>query len=148
MRNNNRKAVTKLSGRSLRSNRMRNLFAAGAVALTCILFTVLASMGAGMLQISKEQIMREVGGRFHAGLKGVTQEEMDEITADPRVKDFSWNIFVGQAENIRKRSAEIRFTSDKKELENSFVSLEEGGMPENVDDIIEDLDEAFKALAE
>lgn len=138
MRNNNRKAVTKLSGRSLRSNRMRNLFAAGAVALTCILFTVLASMGAGMLQISQEQIMREVGGRFHAGLKGVTQEEMDEITADPRVKDFSWNIFVGQAENIRKRSAEIRFTSDKKELENSFVSLEEGGMPENVDDIIVD----------
>lgn len=138
MRNNNRKVVTKLSNRSLRSSRMRNLFAVGAIALTCILFTVLASIGVGMLQISQEQIMREVGGTFYASLKGVTQEEMDKITADPRVKDFSWNILVGQAENILKRSSEIRYTSDEKELENSFISLEEGKMPENEDDMIVD----------
>ncbi|MDO4275063.1 MAG: ABC transporter permease [Eubacteriales bacterium] len=138
MRNNNRKVVTKLSNENLKSNRMRNIFAVGAIALTCILFTVLASIGVGMMQVSQEQTMREVGGKFHASLESVTKEEMEQITADTRVRECSWNIYVGQAENILKRSGELRYTSAQKELENSFISLEEGKMPEAEDDIIAD----------
>ncbi|MCB6203529.1 ABC transporter permease [Extibacter muris] len=138
MRNNNRKVVIKLSNRNFKSSRMRNIFAVGAIALTCILFTVLASTGVGMMQVSQEQIMREVGGKFHASLEGALKEEMEKITADPRVKASSWNIYVGQAENILKRNGELRYTSIQKELENSFIALEEGRMPKDEDDMIVD----------
>ena len=77
MRNNNRQVIRKLSVRSMRQNKMRNLFAGLAIILTCMLFTVTASMGIGMMQVAQEQTMREVGTRCHAGLKDVTGEEME-----------------------------------------------------------------------
>ena len=67
MRNNNQKAVKKLSVRILKKNKTRNLFAILAICLTSLLFTAIFSMGIGMGQILQEQTMREVGGRFHAG---------------------------------------------------------------------------------
>lgn len=138
MKNNNQKVVKKLSDRSLRKNKMRNIFAVAAIALTCMLFTVLASMGTGMAQVAQEQTMREVGTKAHAGLKSVTKEQMEKITLDSRVKDFSWNVLVGHADNILKRSAEIRYTDSTKELENSFIELKEGSLPQAEDDLIVD----------
>lgn len=138
MKNNNRKIIQTLSVKSLKNNKMRNLFAVMAIALTCMLFTVLASMGLGMAQVTQEQTMREVGGRFHAGLKKATAEQMEKITSDSRVVDYSWNIFIARADNLIKRSAEIRYADGEKELKNSFVELEEGRMPENEDEIIAD----------
>ena len=61
MRNNNQKVIRRLSQRSMKHSRMRNLFAVAAITLTCMLFTVLASMGIGMMQVTQEQTMREVG---------------------------------------------------------------------------------------
>ena len=68
MRNNNKKAVGKLSAGSMKQNKLRNRFAILAICLTTLLFTAVFSMGFSMLQIFQEQTMREVGGRFHAGL--------------------------------------------------------------------------------
>ena len=45
MRNNNGASIRKLSGRSLKNNRMRNIFAVLAIALTGILFTAVFSPG-------------------------------------------------------------------------------------------------------
>ena len=67
MRNNNQKVIRKLSARSMKKNRMRNLFAIGAICLTSLLFTAVFSMGIGMGQVFQEQTMMEVGGKFHAG---------------------------------------------------------------------------------
>ena len=50
MRNNNRKVIGKLSSRNMKKNRMRNLFAIGAICLTSLLFTAVFSMGIGMGQ--------------------------------------------------------------------------------------------------
>lgn len=114
MRNNNQKVISRLSGRSLKNNKMRNCFAIAAIALTCMMFTALAAMGMGISDAMQETTMREVGGRSHAGLKGVTEEQMNQVTADKRVKDYSWNVFLGMAENIVKRQYEIRLAQEKK----------------------------------
>ena len=45
MRNNNQKVIRKLSARSMKKNRMRNLFAIGAICLTSLLFTAVFSYG-------------------------------------------------------------------------------------------------------
>ena len=138
MRNNNQKVIRRLSSRSMKNSRMRNGFAVIAVALTCMMFTVLASMGIGMMQVAQEQTMREVGGKFHAGLKKATQEQMERVTADERVVSYTWNILIGTAENVIQRSAEIRFPQGEQELENSFIELEEGSLPQKENEILVD----------
>ena len=123
MKNNNQKVIRRLSKRSMKQNRMRNLFAVSAITLTCMLFTVLASMGIGMIQVTQEQTMRQVGTRTHAGLKNVTREQMDRIVSDDRVKSYSWNILVGRADNLIQRLGELRVAEGESELSNSFVEL-------------------------
>ncbi len=138
MKNNNQDVMRRLSMRSLKNNKMRNLFAVAAIALTCMLFTTLAAMGTGMMDIAQESTMREVGGRFHAGLKAATWEQVEQVTKDKRVKDFSWNVFISVAENLKKRQCEIRLAQGEKELKNSFIELEEGRMPQEKNEIIVD----------
>ena len=79
MKNNNGAAVKKLSSRSLRHNRTRNLFAVLAIILTGMLFTAVFSLLGGVMQVTEESTMREVGGRAHAGLKGATMEQYEKI---------------------------------------------------------------------
>lgn len=138
MKNNNGKAVRRLSARSLRSNRLRNLFAVAAIALTCMMFTALSSMGIGMMQVTQEQTMREVGTRCHAGLKEATKEQMEKITADPRIIGYNWNILIGFAENIRHRQSEIRCPKDEETLYDSFIELVQGSLPQTADELIAD----------
>ncbi|MDO4337731.1 MAG: ABC transporter permease [Eubacteriales bacterium] len=138
MRNNNGAVIRKLSGRSFRNNRMRNAFAILAIILTGMLFTAAFSLVSGMIQVAEEETMREVGGRFHAGLKNVTEEQYDKITEDPMVKRSSYNILIGHAENIVKRQAELRYVPQEKDLEDYFIRLEEGRLPEAENEIVVD----------
>lgn len=138
MRNNNGAAIRKLSYRSFRKNRMRNVFAALAIILTCMLFTASFSLVSGMMQVAQEQTMREVGGKFHAGLKEATREQYEKTAADPLVKKSSYNVLLGYAENIRKRSAELRYFPKDADLSDFFIELEEGRLPEAENEIVAD----------
>lgn len=138
MRNNNRAIIRRLSGRSLKNNRMRNAFVILAIILTSMLFTAVFSLGSGMMQVAQEQTMREVGGKFHAGLKRATMEQYEKVSKDPMVKRSSYNVFLGFAENILKRQTEIRFVPDEGDLDDYFIQLEEGQLPKAEDEIIVD----------
>lgn len=139
MKNNNTKIIRTLSNRSLKANRMRNLFAIIAISLTALLFTSLFSIGIGMIQISEEQTMRQIGTWAHAGLKHVTKEQYDKITSQPSVKNSSFNILIAMATNdeLNKRQTEIRY-GEARELKFSFISLAEGRLPEKEDEIVVD----------
>lgn len=138
MKNNNGASIRKLSNRSLRNNRMRNTFAILAIILTSILFTATFSLTSGIMQVTQENIMREIGGKFHAGLKKATTEQYEKVIADPLVKRSSYNIFIGLADNIIKRQAELRYTPEESTLEDMFITLEEGRMPQAENEIIVD----------
>ena len=138
MKNNNGAAVKKLSSRSLRHNRTRNLFAVLAIILTGMLFTAVFSLLGGVIQVTEESTMREVGGRAHAGLKGATAEQYEKIISDPLVKRSDYNILIGVAENILKRSGEVRYLPEEKSLKDYFITLEEGHLPDTEDEIVVD----------
>lgn len=139
MKNNNSKVIRRLSNRSLKNNRMRNLFALSAIILTAVLFTSLFTLGYGVMKITEEQTMRQVGTRAHAGLKDVTWEQYEKITAHPLVKKSSFNIFIAEAINkeLIKRQTEIRYT-EAKNLEFGFAKLKEGRLPIKKDEAVVD----------
>lgn len=138
MQNNNRASIRRLSNRSLKNNGMRNFFAVLAIILTGMLFTAAFSLVGGMIQVAQEQTMHEVGGRFHAGLKSATMEQYEKIAKDPLVERSGYNIYLGVAENIRKRQAEIRYLPEEKNLEDYFIELQEGHLPAAKDEILVD----------
>ena len=108
MRNNNGASIRRLSMRSLKNNRVRNLFAVIAIALTGILFTAVFSLADGAMQTIQEETMREVGGKYHAGIKAASMEQYEKVAADPSVRESNYTILIGRADNILKRQAEIR----------------------------------------
>lgn len=141
MKNNNGASIRKLSDRSLKNNRMRNIFAVLAIVLTAVLYTAVFSLTSGAMQAAQENTMREVGGKFHAGLKSVTTEQYEKITSDPMIKSSSYVILIGMADNILKRQAELRYMpkeNARQQLEDMFITLEEGRMPEAENEIIVD----------
>ena len=138
MKNNNGASILRLSNRSLKNNRMRNFFAVAAISLTSVLFTAVFSLTGGAMQISQESTMREVGGKFHAGIKAATTQQYEKIILDPLVQKASYNIFIGFADNIMQRMAELRYTPFEDSLQDMFITLEEGRMPEAENEIVVD----------
>lgn len=138
MKNNNGASIRKLSRRSLQNNHMRNIFAIVAIILTGVLFTAVFSLMSGIMQMTQESTMREVGTRAHVGLKAATKEQYERVTADPMVKESYYNIYIGMAENIVKRQAELRYVPDEKTLDNMFITLEEGHLPAAENEIVVD----------
>lgn len=136
MKNNNGAAIRRLSVRSLRNNRMRNLFAMMAIILTGVLFTAVFSLTSGVMQVMQEDTMREVGGRFHAGLKEATREQYEKVIQDPLIKGYNYNIFIGVADNIIKHSAELRYLPEESYLADMFITLEEGHLPVDRNEIV------------
>ena len=108
----NRKAIARLSARSLRADKKRNLVAICAIVLTATLFTALFAVGGGVMNAMQEATMRMVGTSAHGGFKFLTQQQYDIVAADEKVRDISYNIILGVAENeeLAKTYTEIRYT--------------------------------------
>lgn len=138
MKNNNGASIRKLSSRSLKNNRMRNMFAIMAITLTCTLFTAAFSLLSGAMQKAQETTMHEVGTKCHVGLKAATTEQYEKVIADPLVKKSGYNIFIARAENILKRQAELRYTPYEENLSDMFIELEEGHLPVEKNEIVVD----------
>lgn len=138
MKNNNQKIIRTLSRRSLKQNRMRNLFAIAAIAMTTILFTGLFTVGQGMIQLQEEQTMRQVGTKAHAGLKGVTLKECEAIVDHPLVVDWDYRRILGFVTNeeLSKRQVQLEQCNEKY-IKNSFFEIS-GRLPEKEDEVVLD----------
>ncbi len=128
----NSRCVSRISARSIRKNRTRNRIAILAIMLTTILFTTLFTIAGSMLDMMQEQTARQVGTMSHAGFKYLTWEQYEKVAADPKVKDISYDIFVGFGENpeFAKLHTEIRYT-EQKNAEWAFCMPTTGRLPES-----------------
>lgn len=131
-----RKCIRRLSGRSIKNNRTRNVIAVLAVILTAVMFTTLFTIGASIMDAFQLSTMRQVGTSAHAGFKFLTQEQYDILKDDLEIKDISYNIFIGSGENpeFSKKSVEIRYTEEKN-AEWDFTVPTTGTLPQNRLDI-------------
>jgi putative ABC transport system permease protein len=111
----NKPVVRRLTVRALKANQIRNVIAIIAIALTAVLFTGVFTIGGSIVDAVQEQTMRQVGTQSHGGLKALTEAQYAHFAQSPLIKDISYNIIVGIAENeaFKKESAEIRYSEDK-----------------------------------
>ncbi|WP_368294447.1 ABC transporter permease [Dehalobacter sp. TBBPA1] len=111
----NKKAIRNLADKSYRANKVRNLIAIIAIALTAVLFTTLFTMGIGTVEGLQQATMRQAGGDGHAVLKYITDEEFNNIKDHVLIKEISYNrMLCDGVENkeFLKRRAEFWYDDD------------------------------------
>lgn len=133
---NNSKIIEKISARSLKNSRTRNIIAVMAIILTAVMFTTLFTIGASVIESIQLSTMRQVGTCAHGGFKFMTWQQYETVASDQEVKDISYNVNVGFAENpeLKKTYTELRYTEEKA-AEWSFNLPTTGTLPKNRLDI-------------
>ena len=82
-----------------------------AIILTTVLFTSVFSVGMSAIDTMQQATMRQVGTSAHGGFKFLTWQQYEKLLEDPKIKDISYNIIIGFAENeaLNKTYTEIRY---------------------------------------
>lgn len=126
----NKKAVKKLSKESLRANRVRNLVAVFAIALTTMLFMTIFTIAGTMLHTYQQETFRQVGGTGHGSFKDLSLEQKEILEKDPMIKEAGGRLFLGMAsgEKFRKTTAELSYM-EPHYAKRCFCEPQQGRMP-------------------
>ncbi|HIY54453.1 MAG TPA: ABC transporter permease [Candidatus Agathobaculum merdavium] len=127
----NRKCIRRLSDRSLKAAKTRNIIAVLAIALTTVLFTSLFTIGASINYSFQQQNFRQAGGDMHATFKNLIEEQLLELQDDPLAKETGARLFVGMTGDeppFNKSHVEISYM-DESEAKHYFIEPTEGSLP-------------------
>lgn len=136
---NSRKCLNNLSIKTLKAAKVRNIVALVAITLTTVLFTALITIGSSMLDTVQQSTFRQVGTSAHAGFKYLTQDQYDKLVKDPKIKDISYNIIIGDgiSPKLKDISVEVRYT-EKKCAKWTFCMPTKGRLPKRMNEIAVD----------
>ncbi|MCI9978386.1 ABC transporter permease [Clostridioides difficile] len=140
LENNNKEIIKKLSDRSFKANKTRNLVSVIAIALTTILFTSLFTVGYSMLEVFDSYKAMEYGTNSHVQLQDVNKRQIEIIKKDSSVDKNSIGIMknIGSLKNPEFSTQTVNLAVyDEKSLENAVnVEMIEGSLPKNNDEIV------------
>lgn len=126
----NKKAVRKLSQKSLYSNRVRNTIAVFAIALTTMLFMALFTIAGTMVHSFQQETFRQVGSSGHGVFKNLTLQQKEELEKDPLIQASGGRLMlgIGSGEAFRKVQAELSYM-EPVYRECGFCVPEHGSVP-------------------
>ena len=132
----NGKCVRRLSLRSLRASRKRNVIAVAAIILTTLLFASLFTVALSINRSYETYQFRQIGGYSHGSFKDVTEEQAERIAAHKNVRAVGVRKVIGTTSEgvFAKTPAEISYM-DANCTKWSYASPSVGRMPEGADEI-------------
>ncbi|MGO0862242.1 hypothetical protein, partial [Clostridioides difficile] len=140
LQNNNKKIIKKLSNRSFKTNKMRNLISVLAIVLTTVLFTSLFTVGYSMLEAFNNYQAMEYGTKSHAQFQDLSNRQIEIIRKDSSVDKTSIGIVknIASLKNPEFSTQAVNLTVyDEKSLESAVnVEMIEGSLPKNNNEIV------------
>ena len=126
----NRKCIRRLSMKSLKAAKQRNIIAVISIALTTIMFTSLFTIIMSIANGFEQSNFRQAGGYAHGTFKYLTEEQLNELKDDKLIKEYSKRRFVGMPQDppFNKDHVEISYC-DKNAAKWMFCTPEEGRLP-------------------
>ncbi len=131
MKVNSRKALSKLSFRSLRASKKQNIIAVLAIILTTVLFTTLFTVFFSFRSTLQLQQCKEYGDRSYASVEAAGSDVADKLREVPDVTNVGRMIMLGMTDD-RQRVAWLDDTA----AEMSFSTPESGRLPETSDEVV------------
>lgn len=139
LKNTNQAAVQKLAVRSLRQNRVRNLFAILAIILTTFMFTTVFSIGFSLGRNMNIMMLRQQGSKRSICLNQPEKEQIDQVKKAKYLNAAGIQIPVGLAADTSEKTNIRLDYYDKTEFEQNLtpaISNIHGDYPEKVDEIM------------
>ena len=137
MKVSNRKCIRHLAWKSLLASRTRNLIAIAAIALTAVLFTSLFTIALSINEGFQQSNFRQAGGFSHGGFKYITEEQAEELRADPLIDQWGMRRFLGMPADVPFNKSHVEVSwCDANEAHWMYCDPIEGSLPE------EDTDQA------
>lgn len=135
-----KKQMNYVSGKVLKANRLRNIFAVLGIVLTTVLFTCIFTITGSFITSMNESLFRQRGTAAHGEFKGLSEHEYNEIKGHPFIKNIGSSRIIARVENpeIHGRNAEVRCASDEWVASITYSMPTEGRLPENEDEIAMD----------
>ncbi len=101
LRNNNQAAVKRISRRSMKHNRARNIFAVLAIVLTTFMFTAVFSIGFSLGKNMNTMLIRQQGSKSSVFLENPTDVQIDQVKKADHLNAAGLQIHAGEisAEN-------------------------------------------------
>ena len=142
MKVKNKAYIRRLAKSILNANKSRRNILLLAIALTSILFTSLFSVALGLGKSMEVQTMKTIGTISHGSFKDISDEDVEILTHDKDIKDFSVREKVGILDD-EKVMAELSYM-DKKGFEWSLIEEVKGKFPEKENQVFIDISTAKK----
>lgn len=98
MKNNNQKAVRRLTRRTLRANKKRNFFLLAAITLTSLMMTSVFSIGISLVESMELSPFRLEGSRAHVAFRSPTAKQLEVLATLDYVSRVGEGGFVGTAD--------------------------------------------------
>lgn len=132
--NNNKSTLNLLTKRSLKAR--KNTIAVLAIMLATLLFTSLFTIAVSLQTAMQESNMRTIGTSAHAGIKRLSWDEYELLSADTGIKDIGYSVIIGNAvgDSFNKTPTELRY-GDAAYAELSFNDPDTGRLPEQKNEI-------------
>lgn len=132
--NNNNSILNLLTRRSLKARKKH--IAVLAILLATLLFTSLFTIAVSLQTAMQESSMRTIGTSAHAGVKRISWEEYELLSADERIEDIGYSVIIGNAlgDSFHKVPAELRY-GDAVYAELTFNAPDTGRLPEQKNEI-------------
>ena len=135
----NKKCIFRLSYRSLRAAKKRNIIAVIAIILTTILFTSLFTIALSLNDSYQTYSFRQMGGYSHGTFKDVTDEQADKLITHSKIKAYGKRTCIGsiKSDYFGQISGEVSYM-DENCSKWSYATPTTGRNPENSDEIAMD----------
>lgn len=139
MKVKNKSCIRHLSFKQLKAAKMRNVIAIFAIALTTLLFTSLFTISMSINSSFEEYQFRQMGGYCHGTFKDVDEKKAEEFSNHKKVKAYGLRTVCGiiMEPPFAKIPAEISWMDDNC-AKWSYVSLKEGHLPKEKNEIVMD----------
>ena len=107
--NNNKAVIKKLANRSFRSNKMRNVIAVIAIALTTFLFTAVLTIGMGASGTLEYSMAKMMGSSADALVQGLSEDQLQQLKENAMFEKVGCWIPVEIMTNTNRRVAEVDY---------------------------------------
>lgn len=127
----NKKCIRRLSDRSLKAAKTRNIIAVIAIALTTVLFTSLFTIAMSINASFQQGNFRQAGGDMHGSFKDLSEAQVEELKDDLLIREYGTRLMVGMAPGevpFNKSHVEIS-CMDEAEAKHYFIEPVEGSLP-------------------
>ena len=133
--NNNKAVIKKVANRSFRSNKMRNVIAVIAIALTTFLLTAVLTIGFGAKNTMQYSEARLLGSQADALVQGMTKEQAEQLKENPMFEKAGIQIGIAFLENTEQLNVELDY-ADETLMEVCFMTPSIGTIPKAENEVL------------